>query len=155
MLFRSCGIPYPFDSLCQGIRKTRDSAVLPRPAITGIGLRLLRDEVSGHQPCHRVAVGSGCDLACRRAATACAPASRCGAWPCRMRCRARFRNPDGRVIRSLEIAKSRGERSMSGRFAGSLARALLVAFGLLAGTAAAQDEQSAAILAKFNGLWVG
>jgi hypothetical protein len=27
--------------------------------------------------------------------------------------------------------------------------------GLLAGTAAAQDEQSAAILAKFNGLWVG
>ena len=44
---------------------------------------------------------------------------------------------------------------MSGRFAGSLAGALLVAFGLLAGTAAAQDEQSAAILAKFNGLWVG
>jgi hypothetical protein len=44
---------------------------------------------------------------------------------------------------------------MSGRFVGSLAGVLLVALGLLAGTAAAQDEQSAAILAKFNGLWVG
>lgn len=44
---------------------------------------------------------------------------------------------------------------MSGRIVGSFAGALLIAMGLLAGTAAAQDEQSAAILAKFNGLWVG
>lgn len=44
---------------------------------------------------------------------------------------------------------------MSGRFVGSFSMALLVGVTLLAGPAGAQDEQSAAILSKYNGLWTG
>ncbi|MEX1110070.1 MAG: hypothetical protein WEC00_14255 [Dongiaceae bacterium] len=44
---------------------------------------------------------------------------------------------------------------MSGRRVGWVAGALLIAIGLLDGPAAAQDEESAAVLAKFNGLWTG